>query len=292
MTDAPASDTHYCYRHPDRETLLSCSQCERPICTECMSPAAVGIRCPECAGKAATGMAQATRRRAVRNIARPGQQNTVTITLVVINVLVFLAELAQGVGIQGGGASSIVTKGGLYGPAIANGETWRLITAAFIHASVVHVAFNMWALWILGTAVESYVGPRRMILIYAVSLFWGSAGALLLSPNELTIGASGAIFGLMGALVVMSRQRGIAIMQSGLGAFLLINLVITLFIPGVSIGGHLGGLIGGALAGFVLSGYGRGHIAYSKLSSQIAGGIFGLLLISFAVSLIAAHGGL
>ena len=290
MTDTPASETHYCYRHPDRETLLSCSQCERPICTSCMSPAPVGIRCPECAGKTSTtATMHRARGRAVRNVARPGRHNTVTLVLVFLNILVFVAELAQGVGIQGGGPSSIITQGGLYGPSIANGQIWRILTSGFIHESLIHVGFNMWALWILGTAFESYVGSRRMILVYAVSLLWGSAGALLLSPGALTIGASGAIFGIMGALVVMSRQRGIAIMQSGLGVLILLNLVITLTIPDVSIGGHLGGLIGGGLTGFVLSGYGRGHIAYSKLSTPVAGGIICLVAIALGVCLIAAH---
>jgi len=220
-----------------------------------------------------------------------GRRNTVTITLVVINLLVFVAELAQGVGIMGGGPSSIITQGGLYGPSIASGQTWRIVTSGFVHESLIHVGFNMWVLWVLGTAFESYVGARRMIIVYGVSLLWGSAGALLLSPGVLTIGASGAIFGVMGALVVMFRQRGIAIMQSGLGFLILINLGFTLTVPGVSIGGHLGGLIGGALCGFVLSGYGRGHIAYSKLSASIAGGVFVLTAIGIAVSLIAAHTG-
>ena len=290
MSDATASETQYCYRHPDRETLLSCSVCERPICTACMSPAPVGIRCPECAGKTRSGAGQVQRGRAVRGISVPGRQHTVTLALVLINVAVFVAELAQGVGLNGGGQSSIIIRGGLYGPSVANGETWRLVTSAFIHESVLHVAFNMWVLWVLGTAFESYVGPRRMIIVYGVSLLWGAAGALLFSPSALTIGASGAIFGLMGALVVMFRQRGIAVMRSGLGVLIVANLVFTLFVPGVSIGGHLGGLIGGVLAGAVLSGFGRGHIAYGRVNGSVAGGILILCAIPIAISLLAAHG--
>lgn len=296
MPDAPTTEIHYCYRHPDRETLLSCSVCERPICTQCMNPAPVGIRCPECASGGGSNRSAATSRpartRVARTLARPGRHNTVTITLVVINLIVFLAEVAQGLSIMGGGAvPEIILRGGLYGPSVANGETWRLVTSAFIHESIIHVGFNMWALWILGTAFESYVGARRMIIVYGVSLFWGAAGALLLSPGELTIGASGAIFGIMGAMVVMFRQRGIAIMESGLGILILLNLAFTLFIPGVSIGGHIGGLIGGALCGYVLSGYGRGHIAYGRFSSAIAGGVAALLIIAIVLSLYAAHAG-
>jgi len=290
MSDATASETHYCYRHPDRETLLSCSQCERPICTACMSPAPVGIRCPECAGKTRSGADQIQRGRAVAGIATSGRQFTVTLTLVLINVAVFVAELAQGVGLTGGGQSAIITRGGLYGPSVANGETWRLVTSAFIHESVLHVAFNMWVLWVLGTVFESYVGSRRMIIVYGVSLLWGAAGALLFSPGALTIGASGAIFGVMGAMVVMFRQRGIAVMQSGLGVLIVLNLVFTLTVPGVSIGGHIGGLVGGMLAGAVLSGFGRGHIAYGRFSGSVAGGILALCAVPIAISLLAAHG--
>ena len=290
MSDATVSETQYCYRHPDRETLLSCSQCERPICTACMNPAPVGIRCPECAGKTRSGANQLQRGRAVRGIALSGRRSTVTLTLVLINLAVFFAELAQGVGLTGGGQSSIITRGGLYGPSVANGETWRLVTSAFIHESVLHVAFNMWVLWVLGSAFESYVGSRRMIIVYGVSLLWGAAGALLFSPGALTIGASGAVFGLMGAMVVMFRQRGIAVMRSGLGVLIVANLVFTLTVPGVSVGGHIGGLIGGVLAGAVLSGFGRGHIAYGRVNGSVAGGILGLCAIAIAISLLAAHG--
>jgi membrane associated rhomboid family serine protease len=290
MSHAAASETHYCYRHPDRETLLSCSVCERPICTACMSPAPVGIRCPECAGKTRSGTGNVQRGRSLRGLTALNRRNPVTITLIAINALILFVELAQGVGVWGGGTSSIVTKGGLYGPAVANGETWRLVTSGFIHAGIVHVAVNMWVLWILGTVFESYVGSRRMILVYSVSLLWAAAGALVLSPGALTVGASGAIFGLMGAMVVMFRQQGIAIMRSGLGVWILINLGITLTIPGVSIGGHVGGLIGGALCGFVLSGYGRGHIAYGRMSSPVAAGILVLVVVAIGVSLMAAHG--
>ena len=164
------------------------------------------------------------------------------------------------------------------------------MTSAFIHESVLHVAFNMWVLWVLGTVFESYVGSRRMIIVYGVSLLWGAAGALLFSPGALTIGASGAIFGVMGAMVVMFRQRGIAVMQSGLGVLIVLNLVFTLTVPGVSIGGHIGGLVGGMLAGAVLSGFGRGHIAYGRFSGSVAGGILALCAVPIAISLLAAHG--
>ena len=106
-----------------------------------------------------------------------------TLALVIINVLIFAVSSRRASGSAGGGASSIVTRGGLYGPAVANGETWRIVTSGFIHESILHVAFNMWVLWVLGVAFESYVGSRRMVIVYGISLLWGSAGALLFSPE-------------------------------------------------------------------------------------------------------------
>jgi membrane associated rhomboid family serine protease len=290
MPESPTHEVQHCYRHPDRETLLSCSQCERPICTSCMNPAPVGIRCPECAGKTRSAADQVQRGRSFRGISAGGRQFTVTLTLIIINVLVFVAEFAQSRSIDIGVKSSVLIRGGLYGPAVADGETWRIVTSAFIHESVLHVAFNLWVLWAVGVAFESYVGSRRMVLVYGISLLWASAGALLVSPGVLTIGASGAIFGVMGALVVMFRQRGVAVMQSGLGVLIGLNLVFTLTVPGVSIGGHIGGLVGGILAGAVLSGFGRGHIAYGRVTSSVAAGVLALALIRIAVGLLAAHG--
>ncbi len=151
------------------------------------------------------------------------------------------------------------------GPAVADGEWYRMITGGFLHASVIHVAFNMYLLWILGSALERYAGPGRFLAIYFTAILWGSAGALVMSPNALTVGASGGVFGLMAALYLLERQRGVALLGSTVGMLLLLNLVITFVIPGISVGGHVGGIVGGAAAGFVLSGYGRGHMAYGRL---------------------------
>jgi membrane associated rhomboid family serine protease len=131
---------------------------------------------------------------------------------------------------------------------VANGEVYRLVTAGFLHAGLFHLLVNMYSLWILGNLLEPAVGRVRFLLIYFVSLLSGSFGALLLTPNSFTVGASGAIFGLMGAGVMVMRNRGIDPMQSGLPLWIGINLVFSFAVPGISIGGHIGGLIGGSLA--------------------------------------------
>jgi membrane associated rhomboid family serine protease len=260
--ETQAPDTAHCYRHPDRETLLSCSNCERPICTACMTQAAVGMRCPECAGR--SGAPAPVRR---LRAAEAGGAAVATTVLVAVNVLVYLAELAQGVGVSGVGASQLVQDGAVYGPAVADGEWWRMITGGFLHAGIFHIAFNMFLLWILGGALERYAGPARMLAVYFCAILWGSAGALLLSPDGLTVGASGGVFGLMAALYLLERQRGVALLGSSIGMLLLLNLVITFVLPGISIGGHLGGIVGGAAAALVLSGFGRGHLAYGRVGA-------------------------
>ena len=233
-----------CYRHPDRETGVSCSSCGRPICPECMTPTPVGMRCPECSK-------QKTKVKTARTMyADP----TLTYVLIGINVVIMLGEMFSGASAAGGsfGGSELVARGALFGPAVADGELWRLVTAGFLHAGLLHLLFNMYVLYILGTMLEPAIGRLRFALIYFVSMLCGSFGALLLDPNAFTVGASGAVFGLMSAAVVVMRNRGVDPMQSGLPLWIGINLVITFAIPGISIGGHLGGLAGGALVALLL----------------------------------------
>ena len=232
-----------CYRHPDRETGVSCSNCERPICPDCMTTTSVGMRCPECARD----------RTPVRTIQSLERQPTLTYTLIGINVLVGVAAyLSARSGISFAGDS---LRGALAVSqvSIAQGEVWRLLSAGFVHAGTLHLAFNMFALYVLGGLLEPAIGKLRFGLIYFVSLLAGSFGALLLTaPNVPTVGASGAVFGMMGAAIVVMRNRGINPMESGLGLWLGLNLAITFLIPGISIGGHIGGLVGGALAAVLL----------------------------------------
>jgi len=206
------------------------------------------------------------------------------VAIIVICVLVTIVELAQGLGINGGGNSRLAVDLGLFGPFVADGQWYRIITAAFVHAGIIHLLFNMIVLWWLGGALERYAGTTRMGLIFLTSIVWGSAGALLLDPMALTVGASGGIYGLMAALLVLERQQGIALLGSGLGIFLLLNLALSFVIPGISIGGHLGGIAGGLLAALVLSGFGRGHMAYGRMAPAIIGGMAVVVAAGFALA--------
>src|ERR671935_1267427 len=148
-----------CYRHPNRETYVSCSECGRPICTECMTPAPVGQRCPEHSGRP-QGTARLTH--GVRRASFEGTGALVTKSLVAINVLVYFAQLAQGASVNPQ-SGSIFTKGALYGPLVAHGDWWRLITAAFLHGGPLHLAFNMWVLSFVGAPLEAALGRARFI---------------------------------------------------------------------------------------------------------------------------------
>jgi membrane associated rhomboid family serine protease len=141
---------------------------------------------------------------------------------------------------------------GLAGEGVAHGQWWRIITGGFLHENLLHIAFNMWVLYYLGAMLEPALGRLRFGAIYFVSLLTGSLGALLVSPHSITVGASGAVFGLMGAAAVEMRARQIPLMQSGVGGLIAINLIISFSIPGISWGGHIGGLLGGALAAWVI----------------------------------------
>jgi membrane associated rhomboid family serine protease len=269
----------YCYRHPDRETMVTCSECGRPICTECMYFAPVGIRCPD-----HSGQPQGAQRvsQGIRRVGLEGTGAIVTKVLVAINVGVYLIELGLG-GEVNGTNNRIFNEGFLAGPPVADGEWWRLFTAMFLHYGPFHLGMNMLALWWFGAAVEQVLGRGRYLLLYLVSGLAGSAGALIFTPDSATVGASGAIFGILGAALVLERQRTYVL---GGGAFgiIALNLIITFALPGISIGGHLGGLAGGALGTLALSRFGRGHAVYGR-SGLV--GIVGLVAIGLASILVA-----
>jgi membrane associated rhomboid family serine protease len=285
----------YCYRHPDRETGLSCSVCERPICTDCATFAAVGIRCPEHSG-APQGVARVT-----QGVRRASYEGTglVTKVLVALNVLVFLAMLAQGasLGDTASGLGSIYRDGSLFIErqdldgsfvGLAHGQWWRLLTAAFLHANLLHLGMNMLALWWFGRPVELVLGSGRFLLLYVVSGLSGSAGALLVSPQDITVGASGAIFGILGAALVLERQR-IYVLGGGALGIIVLNLAFT-FVGGsfgnISIGGHIGGLAGGALGALALSRFGRGLAFYGRLGALGIAGLVAVGALSFALAYI------
>ena len=259
-----ADQTLVCYRHPKVETGVACSNCGRPICTECMVFAAVGIKCPECAGQP-SGVRRAATRTGSRVTSRGGAA-PITKIIIAANVLVFLVQVGQ----AGGGVrettGEVFVRFSIFGPAVADGEWWRLITGAFLHAGPIHILFNMLMLWWFGQALEVLLGPVRYVGIYFASALAGSAGALLVAPDVPTVGASGAVFGILGAGLLLERRN---IMVFGGSAFAIVafNLVFTFLLANISIGGHLGGLVGGILAILAITGFGRRHAVYGPVDA-------------------------
>jgi membrane associated rhomboid family serine protease len=210
-----------------------------------MTPTPVGMRCPECAK-------QRTRVKKMSGIAARSDRPQVTIALIAINVLVFLVERGQftisGSSIHG----AVIEHGILYRYAIGTEhEYWRLITSGFLHENILHIGFNMYLLYLLGMMLEPTLGPVKFAAVYFTALLAGSFGVLAATGGA-SLGASGAVFGLMGAAAVELRARRMSIMESGIGGLIIINLIFSFAIPNISIGAHIGGLIGGALAGLAI----------------------------------------
>jgi membrane associated rhomboid family serine protease len=277
-----------CYRHPDRETGLSCSECGRPICAECMTPAAVGIRCPDHAGRARHVQAP----RIVRRTSAGASHALVTRILIGLNAAVYLITVVQGAGLNSPGGSlfyklcllgrPVQFPDGTVYHGVAGGEYWRLITSAFLHANLIHIGFNMLALWWFGAPVEEYLGRARYIGLYIVSGLAGAAGALY-TNKLITVGASGAIFGILGAMAVIEWAQTGSFLRGQAVTLIVINLAIGLVYNSgggnISIGGHIGGLIGGVLATLGMSRWGRGNAAYGRLGVT---GVLSLVLVGVA----------
>ena len=245
----------------------------------------MGLRCPEHSGKV-QGTARVSR--GIKRAAYEGQGALVTRILIAINVAVFLAELALG-GTLYGTNNRIFDDGFLRSYEVADGQWWRLLTAAFLHYGPIHLAMNMFSLWILGGPLEAWIGRGRFLLVYLVSGLAGSAGALVLNPGSQTVGASGAIFGVIGAVVLLERQ-GMLIFGGSAVGLLIANLVFTFaFASFISVGGHLGGLAGGMLAILALSRFGRAHAAYSRPGALGIGAVVAIGAASVAVALWASH---
>jgi membrane associated rhomboid family serine protease len=230
-----------CYRHPGRETGVSCSNCGRPICPDCMTVTSVGMRCPECAR-------QTTKVRSIRSTAHRGYQATQV--LIAINVIAFLAEGTGAFTLTGqAGNSWLLQHGFLAAPFIRySHDYWRLVTSGFLHLSIIHIASNMYVLYWVGRLLEPAIGRARFVAIYFTGLLAGALGVMIVSPLNGGAGASGAIFGLMGAAFTEAHRRGADQVRNQLVILIAINLILTISIPGISIGAHVGGLIGGGLA--------------------------------------------
>jgi membrane associated rhomboid family serine protease len=241
-----------------------------------MTPTSVGMRCPECSRE----------RTKVRTLRRATGRPIATETLIAVNAVAFLAELATGITLGGGGGGWVFDHGALFGPAMTAGhhEYWRIVTAGFLHASLLHIAFNMFFLYFIGRTLEPAIGTLNFVVIYLTSLIVGSFGALLFQPDVPTLGASTACFGIFGALIVVAYDRKIPIWQSGLGPTLLINLVFTLTVGNISLGGHLGGLIAGFICGWLVVSVGerRGQpaLAIAGCAAVAALGFLGAIAVA------------
>lgn len=219
-----------CYRHTDRPAYVGCTRCGRPLCPECMRTAPVGHQCPDCVQAAAAAAPRAVR-------VRSGATPVVTYTLIAANVAVFILQIA---------APVMQDRLSLWPPAVAAGEYYRLVTSAFVHYGLVHILFNMYALYVLGPPLEQHLGRWRFATLYGLSALGGSVVVYLLSPLPAhTAGASGAIYGLFGATFVAARRLNLDVRW--LVGLIVVNLVITFTLPGISWQGHLGGLATGAL---------------------------------------------
>lgn len=238
-----------------------------------MHQASVGFQCPECAG--------AGRQRVVRgrDLGRGGL--VVTNALIALNVAVFVYGLDSGLATK----QSVINDGGLFGPAVAAGEWYRIVTSGFLHANLIHIGFNCFVLYQLGQLLEPVLGRARFALVYAFALLSGALGVLILEPDAITVGASGAVFGMMGAAVAAMRSRGINPFQTGLGGTIMLNLLLTFSLRGISIGGHVGGLVGGFIAGWILTDVGPKQWKDPRVAMAV---VVGLGLVVFGTSLAIA----
>jgi membrane associated rhomboid family serine protease len=228
-----------CYRHPDRPAGVRCQRCDRPICPACMNSAAVGFQCPECFNQGVRSVPRT--RTSLGGLQRGGSQQVVTYTILALNVLVFVAARF---------GSPQILNDFVMVPALAESQPWRLLTSAFTHVQIFHIFSNLFMLWQLGPPLEQMLGRLRFTILYILSALGGSVAVWILSaPGGATLGASGAVLGLVGALLVISRARGLdvtwIIMYVGVTAFL------SFAIPNVSWEGHLGGFVVGAAIAWI-----------------------------------------
>jgi membrane associated rhomboid family serine protease len=266
-----AAQPETCYRHQDVETRVHCTRCGRPICPACMTPAPVGHHCPECV---------AAGRKSARRPLRLRRPRSATTVLIALNLVAFLVEVLLG-GLRN--LEVLVRMGAMVPLLVAQGEYWRLLTAMFLHAGPLHLAFNTLALYLFGGVVESALGTARFLAVYLVAGLFASAASFALSPpGAVAVGASGAVFGLLGAWLTFNlRRRSLSLAQSNIqGALLLIgiNLALGFTVRGVDNVAHIGGLLAGIVAGFAAEGAGRG--ARSRVATQLLG--FGGLVVAAA----------
>jgi len=284
-TTAPPAE--YCYRHPTEATRVHCTRCGRPICTACMVPAPVGHQCPECVEEARRQFQQSPAGRTQRRL-RPPSGLSATRVILVILFAAYLVEIYEG------GPNSIITGpselvlyklGAMFPPAVATGQSWRLFTATLLHAGILHIGLNAWALWIFGALVENTFGRRKFVAIYVVSAFLGSATSYAFGPLQtLGVGASGAIVGLFGAFIAYNvKRRHLASAMGNLrwaATIIVINAVLGFGFAGVDWRAHVGGLLAGAAVGAGLDEAGpRQYRSAIAVATTVGVVIVGVLLV-------------
>lgn len=266
MSDSAGRSSNYCYRHPDRQSFILCQRCGRTICPQCQTQAAVGVQCPECVKE---GRASIPRRKpAIATAFRPQSgQPVVTYTIMALCVIVWVLQILP---------NSPVTRVLVYWPPLTAVEPWRMLTSVFAHSqsSILHILFNMYSLFVFGPIMERMLGRWRFLALYLISGFGGSVAVLLLAPGQAVLGASGAIFGLLGAFFVIQRRLGGNNIQ--LLIVIALNLAIGFLGFGISWQAHVGGLVAGSAVAFV---YLRTrHPSQRMLQLLLVGGVVAALL--------------
>lgn len=273
--DLSRNSDNFCYRHPDRVSFVMCQRCLRTICHECQTPGPVGVVCPECMKEQKANRTPA-QKKAERRWGRgsvstsPVRSSTpATFVIIALTVVAFVITLIPNVGPD--------IQGTLAYNSYALAQPWRLLTVALTHGGIWHLALNMLSLYMIGRVLEPLIGSSRFVALYVIATIGGNAAVSLLAPGTWVVGASGAIFGLMGALVVIARRLGGDI--TGMLVVLGINFAYGVFVSGISWQAHLGGLIAGGLVGLV-------YYAFRK-RSQLPIQIGLLVVIGLAVTALA-----
>jgi len=245
-----------CYRHSDRETGVSCTRCERPICPDCMVEASVGFQCPRCVAEGNRTVRRTRTPFGGRTVTKP----YVTWTLLGLMAAGFIAQLGTSDPIGQAGASGLIREFAMLGlgrledgtlRGVMAGEWYRLITAAFLHGSIFHLLFNGYALYVLGTQLERWLGHGRFLALWVVGALSGSVLSLLVAPVQFSVGASGAIFALFGAVLVIGKRLGLDLRM--VLVLMGVNLVLTFVVPNISWTAHIGGLVAGLAVGAVFA---------------------------------------
>jgi membrane associated rhomboid family serine protease len=241
VSEAVHDPANYCYRHPDRQSFVLCQRCGRTICGACQTPAAVGFHCPECM-KEARQSAPRRKPAVVTAFRRTSTVPVVTWSIIALCVVIYILQLVTG---------GVVTDALFYHPLLTEIQPWRMLTSLFVHSqySFLHILFNMYSLLIFGPILERALGRWRFLALYLLSGLGGSVAVLLIAPTIGVLGASGAIFGLLGAFFVIQRKLGGNSLQ--LVIVIGLNLVIGFVVPQIAWQAHVGGLVVGGIVAFV-----------------------------------------